>query len=149
MKRLVPVLLLSLLVPACATNDESPTQPRPDLPATVPAPPLATVPPGPGPSPVPDAPPTEVIKLSPSNPIGSAPFVLQVTLCNSFAAIPGYPLTFTYDYGDHSANAVKGGKGVCRTQHTYLGAGNFKGLFCVADGVPGHKVCETINVFVN
>jgi hypothetical protein len=145
MKRLLPVFMLTLLVPACATNDSSPTQPRPDLPSPVQAPTTATVPPQPIPTPVPDTPPTQVIRFNPPSARGSAPFLLQVNMCLSGSSLPGYPLDFRYDYGD---GTIKGGRGVCRTQHTYQRSGNFKGVFCVTDREPGHGVCthQTIPV---
>lgn len=146
MKRLIPVLLLTLLIPACTTNDEAPTEPGPELPATVNAPPQATVPPRPQETPVPASPPNQVLKFNPIPPIGAAPFVFQVNMCLSTTDLPGYHLNFSYDYGD---GTKKGGPGVCRNQHTYTRTGSFRGVFCVSDPQPGHKVCSNLNVFVS
>jgi hypothetical protein len=144
MKRLAPVLLLALVAVACE-NDATPVGPRPDLPENVTAPPMATVPPRPVPSPVPDTPPTQVIKFNPHSARGSAPFELHVNMCLSSTSLPNFQLNFSYDYGD---GTHKGGRGTCRTQHTYQHGGNFKGVFCVNDGVEGHNVCthQTIPV---
>jgi hypothetical protein len=144
MKWLAPVLFLTLAVAAC-DNDGTPVGPRPDLPDTVAASPIATVPARPEPTPVPDSPPTQVIKFNPHTASGSVPFELHVNQCLSTGPLAGFQLMFTYDYGD---GTQKSGRGLCRTQHTYQRAGNFRGVFCVGDTVPGHTVCthQTIPV---
>jgi len=145
MKRLIPVLLLTILIPACGDDDDdSPT--RADLPGVVQAPPQPTVPPRPDVQPVPDFPPTQVVKFNPNPPGGSSPLTFKVNQCLSRSDIPGYPLDFTYDYGD---GTQKGGRGVCRNQHTYNRGGVFKGQFCVTDRVPGHRVCRNVTVAVS
>jgi len=147
MKQLAPALLLTLLVfPACETNDHSPTQPREELPGTVGFQPPATVPLRPVPTPVPDAPPTQVLKFNPVPARGSAPFVFAVNQCLSQSALPGFPLDFSYDYGD---GTQKGGRGICRNQHTYTKGGNFHGEFCVTDREPGHEVCTRMTISVS
>jgi len=146
MKRLIPVLLLTILIPACGDDDEdSPT--RADLPPVVQAPPpQATVPPRPDVQPVPEFPPTQVVKFNPNPPGGSSPLTFKVNQCLTHSDIQGYPLDFTYDYGD---GTQKGGRGVCRNQHTYNHGGVFKGQFCVSDRVPGHRVCRNVTVAVS
>lgn len=146
MRQFAPVLLLAaVLLPAC-TNDHSPTEPRPDLPNSVTAPPMALVPPRPVQTPVPEAPPSQVLKFNPSPAAGASPFVFAVNQCLSQAALPGYPLDFSYDYGDGTQH---GGRGICRNQHTYTRGGNFHGTFCVTDRVPGHRVCTQLTVSVS
>jgi len=145
MKRLIPVLLLTLLIPAC-DDDESPTQAPEDLPATVSAPPQPTAPPWPDVQPVPDFPPSLVLKFNPNPPAGAAPLTFKVNMCLTHSDIQGYPLDFTYDYGD---GIQKGGRGICRNQHTYNHGGHFKGVFCVTDRVPGHRVCRNVDVSVS
>jgi hypothetical protein len=143
MKPIVPVLFLTLLIAAC-TNDESPTQPRPDQPPSVTVQQVGVVPPRPVSTPVPDSPPTQVLKFNPIPPSGPAPFLLHVNQCLSQSSLPGYPLQFTYDFGD---GLQKGGT-ACRSQHTYQRTGNFRGTFCVTDREPGHNVCTQFTVSV-
>jgi hypothetical protein len=142
MKRLAPALVLTLLLPACGDED-SPTQPGADHTGTVIFTPVATVPPRPVPTPVPDSPPTQVLRFKPSPPSGPTPFVFAVNQCLSQSSLPGYPLDFSYDFGD---GTQKGGRGICRSQHTYTRGGSFKGVFCVTDREPGHRVCTNITV---
>jgi hypothetical protein len=144
MKRLAPVLLLALLLPACDDDENSnelPTGPGGTVtyvePAPLPRRPVAT--------PVPDSPPTQVLKFNPNPSAGAAPFLFKVNQCLSQSSLPGYPLSFTYDYGD---GVTKGGLGNCRNQHTYQKTGNFRGTFCVSDREPGHQVCTQLTISV-
>lgn len=139
-----PALIAALLLPAC--DHGSPNAPSEERAAVVQAPPMVTVPPRPVPTPVPAGPPNQVLKLNPNPPQGVPPFLLAVNMCLSTSDLQGFPLDFSYDFGD---GTQKGGRGICRSQHTYSRSGSFKGAFCVTDREPGHQVCQHINVFVN